>query len=258
MKVQILQNYEQISKWAASYIQDTIQSNIKKPVVLGLPTGATIEGTYKYLVELHKQNKVSFKNTITFNMDEYYGVAPSDPNSYAYFMHKHLFKHIDIPSKHIHLLDGLTKDAATHVREYEDAIKQHGGIDLFTCGLGENAHIAFNEPFSSFQSLTHLQELAQDTKEVNARFFNNDINKVPHYALTVGIQTILNAKKLLVIVSGNKKASALQKVIEGEVSYAYPASILQQHSNVQIVCDEDASEQLQDSSYARFEDIDTK
>ncbi len=218
------------------------------PFVLGLPTGSSPIGTYKKLVELYKQGKISFKNVITFNMDEYIGIPEDHPESYHYFMYHHLFNHIDIPKKNINILNGNAKDLIEECQQYEDKIKSVGGI-------GPDGHIAFNEPGSSLTSRTRVKTLTFDTIKANARFFDNDINKVPNTALTVGVGTIMDAKQVVIVVSGYSKAQALQIGVEEGVNHMYTISILQLHPKVIIVCDEYATMELKVGTFRYFKDV---
>lgn len=255
MNITISENFEDTSLFVAKYIQQSIQSHQHStpdtPFVLGLPTGGSIVDVYKHLISFHKASALSFKNVVTFNMDEYIGLAPTDKNSYAYFMQQHLFDHIDILPEHINLPDGCAKDISKHVEEYENRIKAYGGIHLFVGGMGENAHLAFNEPFTSFQSTTHIAQLNEDTRVANARFFNS-IDEVPTQAISVGIKTVTDAQKVILIIVGRKKAFALQKIVEEGVNLMYPASALQLHNDVLIACDEDAAENLMVKNYRQF------
>ena len=255
MNITISKNFEETSLFVAKYIQEAIQSHQNKnpstPFVLGLPTGGSIIEVYKHLIAFHKASALSFKNVVTFNMDEYIGLSPTDKNSYAYFMHHHLFDHIDIPQENINLPDGCAKDIQKHNEEYEHRIKSYGGINLFVGGLGENAHLAFNEPFSSFQSTTHIAQLNEDTRVINARFFNS-LDEVPTQAISVGIKTVTDAQKVIIIIVGRKKAFALQKIVEEGVNLMYPASALQLHNDVLLACDEDAAENLMVKNYKMF------
>lgn len=256
MKVIILPDYEQISRWTANYVKNAIftqqAQNSEAPFLLGLPTGASVVGVYKELVKLCKEGELSFKNVVSFNMDEYYGLSSDNPRSFAHFMKTHLFDHIDIKRQNIHIFDGLTKDPEEHARRYEEKILQYGSIALFLGGVGINGHLAFNEPFSSFGSRSHLQTLSDSTIQSNAPYFDNDANKVPGTALTVGIQTIMKSDEVLLIASGKKKAPAIKRIIEGSVSQSCPATILQLHRNASIVCDEAACGELKVSTYTYY------
>ena len=260
MNIIIQEDYQSISHYVAQYTTQKIQSKITEKseiqtqtmFVLGLPTGSSIIGTYQKLIQLYQQAKLSFKNVITFNMDEYVGLSPEDPQSYSYFMYSHLFNHIDIDSNNIHLFDGLSKDIDTQIQNYEIAIKQSGGIDLFLGGIGQNGHLAFNEPYSSLSSYSHCQILTENTRQANACFFDNMIEKVPKTAYTVGIQTIMDAHEVLIIASGKNKAHALHHVIEGNISHSCPTSILQLHPHATIVCDKEACSSLSSEAYQYF------
>lgn len=258
MRILIYDNYEHLSKWVAHYVAhkiNTTQKEEKRPFVLGLPTGSSPVGTYKELVKLHKAGKVSFKNVITFNMDEYVGIPEDHPQSYHYFMWDNLFKHIDIPEENINILDGNAPDLEKECCEYEKKIKKAGGIDLFLGGIGPDGHIAFNEPGSSLSSVTRIKTLTYDTIIANSRFFDNDINKVPKMALTVGVGTVMSAHEVLIIVNGYKKTRALQKVVEEGVNHMWTVSMLQMHRHGIICCDEEASMELKVGTVKYFKDI---
>ncbi|HET9130687.1 MAG TPA: glucosamine-6-phosphate deaminase, partial [Terriglobia bacterium] len=187
MRVIIQKNYDLVSKWTASYVVKKIKEfnpTPEKPFILGLPTGSSPIGTYKELVAMHKAGKVSFKNVITFNMDEYVNLPEDHPESYHSFMKTNLFNHIDIPKENINILNGNAKDLEKECADYEAKIKKAGGIHLFLGGIGPDGHIAFNEPGSSLASRTRIKTLTHDTIIANSRFFGNDINKVPKTALT--------------------------------------------------------------------------
>lgn len=257
MKLIIQNTYEQISTWTAEYIVKRINDfgpDKNNPFVLGLPTGSSPLGTYKNLIHLNKKGKVSFKNVITFNMDEYVGIAEDHPESYHSFMHENFFKHIDIDSKNIHILNGNADDLLKECADFENKIKSLGGIELFLGGMGADGHIAFNVPGSSLNSRTRLVNLNYDTIVANSRFFDNDINKVPNQALTVGVQTVLDSKEVVIIVNGYKKARALQKVVEEGINHMWTLSALQNHANGIIVCDEDATMELKVGTVKYFRD----
>lgn len=256
MRVIIEKNYDNVSIWAANYIADAINNHKEeRPYVLGLPTGSTPLGVYKELIKLNKEGKVSFSNVITFNMDEYVGLDPSHDQSYHYFMYSNFFDHIDIDRDNINILDGMAKDLKSECENYEKRIAAVGGIDLFMGGLGADGHIAFNEPFSSLSSRTRVKTLTYDTLVMNSRFFDDDINKVPTTALTVGVKTVSDSKQVLVLVTGHNKAMALKDTIEGPVSQMCTASSLQLHPKAIIACDENACDELKVSTYRYFKDI---
>jgi glucosamine-6-phosphate deaminase len=260
MRVIIQSNYDLVSKWVASYVVRKIrdfQPTSEKPFVLGLPTGSSPVGTYKELVAMHKAGKVSFRNVITFNMDEYIGISEDHPESYHSFMKENLFKHIDIPKENVNILNGNAKDLERECSEYEERIKKVGGIHLFLGGIGPDGHIAFNEPGSSLSSRTRVKTLTYDTILANARFFDNDITKVPKTALTVGVATVLDAKQVLIIINGYKKARALANVVESGVNHMWTVSALQLHPHGIIVCDEEATLELKVGTVKYFKDIES-
>ncbi len=258
MRIIIHNNYQQLCTWVAYYIAKKIkdaQPTANKPFVLGLPTGSSPIGIYQQMVELYKAGKVSFKNVVTFNMDEYVGIAEDHPESYHYFMHSNLFNHIDIPRENINILNGNASDLQQECDNYEEKIKKYGGIDLFLGGIGPDGHIAFNEPGSSLVSRTRIKTLTFDTIVANSRFFGNDINKVPKIALTVGVGTVMDSKEVLIIANGYKKAHALQKVVEEGVNHIWTVSMLQLHQHGIIVCDEEATMELKVGTVKYFKDI---
>lgn len=247
MKLVIQNNYDEISLWTANYIAKRINDfnpTNNKPFVLGLPTGSSPLGTYQELIKLNKAGRVSFKNVVSFNMDEYVGIAKTHPESYYSFMHNNFFEHIDIDKNNINILDGNAADSSEECERYEAKIKALGGIELFLGGMGADGHIAFNIPGSSLQSKTRLVNLNYDTIIANSRFFDNDINQVPKQALTVGVQTVLNSNEVLIVVNGYKKARALQNVVEEGMNHMWTLSALQAHPNSTIICDEDATMEL--------------
>lgn len=258
MRLIIKENYAQLSDWAANYVANRINAanpTPEKPFKLGCPTGSSPLGLYKGLIELYKAGKVSFKNVITFNMDEYVGLEEKHPESYHSFMWRNFFNHIDIQKENVHILNGNAADLEAECARYEEAIIKAGGIDLFMGGIGPDGHIAFNEPFSSLSSRTRIKSLTTDTIIANSRFFENDVNKVPKTALTVGVGTVLDAKEVLIVVNGHNKARALQAAVEGPVTQAWTISALQTHKHSIIVCDEAACEELKVSTYRYFKDI---
>ena len=258
MRVIIKDTSAEVAQWAARLIVDEINAKAAKtdaPFVLGLPTGSTPLQTYKELIRLYEAGEVSFKNVITFNMDEYVGLEESHPESYHSFMWNNFFSHIDVKSENVHILNGNAEDLLAECREYEEAIVKAGGIDLFMGGVGEDGHIAFNEPFSSLQSRTRIKTLTPDTIAVNSRFFGGDISKVPTQALTVGVGTILDARKVLILATGPKKARALRHAIEGSYNHQWTLSALQIHPAGIIVCDDPAAEELRVATYRYFKNI---
>ncbi len=258
MRLIIKNTPQDCANWTADYIADKINSfqpTPDKPFVLGLPTGSSPLPTYQRLIELCQTDKVSFANIVTFNMDEYINLPPEHPQSYHYFMHENFFKHTDIKPQNINILNGMAKDLTEEAAKYETKIKQYGKINLFLGGVGEDGHIAFNEPGSSLVSRTRVKTLTTDTRKVNARFFDNDINKVPETALTVGVGTILDAEEVVILITGHKKARALQQAVEGGVSQMWTISALQLHPKSILVCDEDATDELKVATVKYFKDI---
>lgn len=223
--------------------------------MLGLPTGSSPIGMYRALVKAYQEGKVSFKNVLTFNMDEYVGLPEEHPESYHSFMFSNLFNHIDCPKENIHILNGNAKDLAAECAHYEQMIAEAGGIDLFLGGIGPDGHIAFNEPGSSLSSRTRQKTLTTDTIIANSRFFDNDINKVPKTALTVGVGTVMAAKEVMILVNGHAKCRALQAAVEGSVNHMWTISALQMHQHGIIVADDAACEELKVGTYRYFKDI---
>lgn len=261
MRVIIRPDYEKCSSWAANHIASRINEHEKKsdrPFVLGLPTGSTPLGTYKKLIELNKAGKVSFKNVVTFNMDEYVGLPPEHDQSYHYFMYENFFNHIDIKKENIHILNGLAADKEKECAEYEKQIASFGGIDLFLGGVGVDGHIAFNEPGSSLTSRTRETALTKDTVIVNSRFFGGDTSKVPATALTVGVGTVCDAKEVMILITGHSKARALHHAVEAGISQMWTVSALQLHENAFIVCDDDATDELKVGTVRYFKDVEEK
>jgi glucosamine-6-phosphate deaminase len=258
MRLLIHNNYQNLSKWTANYIAGKINAfkpEPKKPFVLGLPTGSSPLGVYRELIGLVKKGNVSFQNVITFNMDEYVGLPKEHPQSYHYFMHENFFNHIDIPAENINILDGNASDLKKECEAYEEKIKSAGGIHLFIGGIGPDGHIAFNEPGSSLKSKTRIKTLTYDTIVANSRFFDNDLEKVPKQALTVGVDTVMQSEEVVIIVNGYNKAVALQKVVEEGISHMWTVSALQLHPKGMIVCDNDATIELKVKTVKYFKDI---
>jgi len=257
MKLIIHKTYDEISTWTAEYIAKKINDfkpSAEKPFVLGLPTGSSPLGTYKKLIELNRSGEVSFKNVVTFNMDEYVGLPEVHPESYHNFMFANFFNHIDIDQKNIHILNGNAADLIKECADFEEKIKSFNGIELFLGGMGADGHLAFNVPGSALHSRTRLINLNYDTIISNSRFFDNDMNKVPKQALTVGIQTVLDSREVVIIVNGYKKARALQKVVEEGINHMWTLSALQNHPNGIIVCDEEATMELKVGTVKYFRD----
>lgn len=237
MNIIEVKNYQDMSKAAADYIITKVQQSPN--LILGLATGGTPVGTYQCLVEDHQQNKTSYRNVKTFNLDEYAGLSKENPHSYHSYMNEHLFSHIDIESTNTHIPSGKIETIHAEPEAYEELIKQACGIDLQILGIGQNGHIGFNEPGTPFASNSHIVELAPSTIEANARFFETP-DQVPTKAITMGINTIMKSKEILLLVSGENKREALSQLLDGKISEDFPASALLNHPNVVIIADEAA------------------
>ncbi|XKL61286.1 hypothetical protein PGB90_008343 [Kerria lacca] len=258
MKLIILESAEEVASWTAKFVAKKI--NDFKPdstnfFVLGLPTGSTPLGMYQKLIEFHRAGKVSFKYVKTFNMDEYVGLPREHPESYHYFMWNNFFKHIDIQPANVNILNGNAVDLDKECENYEKKIVSAGGIHLFIGGIGPDGHIAFNEPGSSLVSRTRVKTLAKETLEANARFFDNDLSKVPKRALTVGVGTVMDAKEVMIIILGSHKAFALYKAVEEGVNHMWTVSAFQQHPRTIMVCDDDATSELRVKTVRYFKNL---
>jgi len=247
MLVVIKKDYEQMSKEAARVVAELLYE--KPSSVLGLATGGTPIGLYNELIRMHKEEGLDFSKVTTFNLDEYIGLSPSHPQSYHYFMRENLFKYINIDERYIHIPSGMVdmndlSKIHKYCEWYEQQIIAAGGIDIQILGIGANGHIGFNEPGSSLGSRTRIKTLTRSTKEYNARFFDNDITKIPKYAITMGIGTILDSKRVLLLASGKNKAKAIKDTVEGPITAQVPASIVQMHQKAILIIDEDAASLL--------------
>ena len=258
MRLVILDDYNLVSEWAAKYVRNKILAANPGPdnyFVLGLPTGSTPEGMYKKLTEFHKAGELSFKFVKTFNMDEYVDLPRDHQESYHSYMWENFFKHIDIDPKNAHLLNGNAEDLQGECDNYEKKIAEAGGVDLFVGGIGPDGHIAFNEPGSSLASRTRIKTLAKETIVANARFFGNDISQVPTQALTVGVATVMDAREVMILITGVHKAFALHKAIEDGVNHMWTVSAFQQHAHTIFVCDEDATMELKVKTVKYFKGL---
>ncbi len=258
MRLIIEKDYALMSEWAANYVAKRINefgAKESRPFVLGLPTGSSPLGMYQKLVELCNQGKVSFRNVVTFNMDEYVGLPEEHPQSYHSFMWDNFFSHIDIRKENVNILNGNAPDLQAECARYEEKIRYYGGIHLFLGGIGPDGHIAFNEPCSSLTSRTRKKALTTDTIIANSRFFDGDVTKVPQTALTVGVGTVMDAKEVLILVNGHNKARALQHAVEEPINHFWTISALQMHQHGIIVCDEMACDELKVGTYKYFLDI---
>lgn len=241
MNVVVVKNYYEISIQAAQLIAEQITK--KKNSVLGLATGQSPVGMYQELIKMFKRGDIDFSEVRTFNLDEYYGLPSKHPQSYHYYMWDTFFKYINIKKENIHLLNGATENIKEECNQYEILIQKHGGIDLQILGIGDNGHLGFNEPAIGLNSKTHLVNLSEETIQANSQYFD-DIQKIPRQALTMGIGTIMKAKKIVLLANGRKKSQAIERTIHGPVSTEVPATVLQLHNNVLLIIDEEAASQI--------------
>jgi len=258
MRIVIKDTRKETGKWTADYIWKKIEAfapTAEKPFVMGLPTGSSPMPVYQEWIRRYKAGEISFKNVVTFNMDEYVNIPEDHPESYHSFMYENLFNHIDIPKENINILDGNAPDLEQVCKDYEEKILSYGGIELFLGGIGPDGHIAFNEPGSSLVSRTRVKTLSYDTILANSRFFDNNMSKVPTQALTVGVGTVMDAKEVVIIITGFNKARAVREVIEGGVSHMWTVSMLQLHEHAILALDEPATMELQVESVKYFKDI---
>ncbi|CEP88059.1 glucosamine-6-phosphate deaminase [[Clostridium] sordellii] len=246
MRILVCKDYEEMSKKAAQLIAS--QVTLKSNSILGLATGSTPIGMYRDLVKMYEKGELDFSNIKTFNLDEYYQLPRDNDQSYYYFMHKNLFNDINIKEENINIPNGMTKDVVSECINYDKAIEDIKGVDIQVLGIGNNAHIGFNEPSNVFIKNTHLVDLKDSTIKANARFFES-IEDVPQKAVTMGIGSILAAKKILLLASGEGKAEAVYNTVHGEVNPQVPASILQFHNDVTLILDEAAASKLNKDDY---------
>lgn len=237
MKLYVCKNYDEMSAKAADVVASVI--TLKPDCVLGLATGSTPVGMYTRLAEMNKAGKLDFAGIKTYNLDEYYPIKASDPQSYRYFMNKNLFNNINIDIDNTHVLNGEAPDTEAECAAYDKAIEAAGGIDIQVLGIGNNGHIGFNEPAEELIAETHVQALTANTIEANSRFFNS-ADEVPKHALTMGMAPIMKAKRIIILISGKGKHAALKEMLAGKITTSNPATILNLHSDVTVVCDEDA------------------
>lgn len=238
MKLIVVNNYEELSKVAAKEFSKIIKE--KENAVLGLATGGSPVGMYKELIRMYEQKELNFSKITTVNLDEYIGLNPEHNQSYRYFMNNNLFNHINIDKSNTFVPNGLAEDLEAQCKEYDQKIVELGGIDIQLLGVGNNGHIAFNEPNSELSSGTHIISLTDNTIEANARFFDN-IDDVPRKAITMGVGGIMKAKKIILIASGESKAEAIKGIFSGKITTANPATMLQMHRDVTIIVDEAAA-----------------
>ena len=238
MEVIVLKDYEEVSQKAFEVMKEVVAK--KADAVLGLATGSSPIGLYERMIRDHKENGTSYAACQSFNLDEYVGLPRDHKESYYTFMHEHLFHGIDIKEENVHLPYGDKKEDC---EAYEKAM-EHVQVDIQVLGIGANGHIGFNEPGTSFDQETHIVTLQEKTRQDNARFFDNDITQVPTHAITMGIATIMKAKKILLVATGENKADAVAAMVNGKVDIACPASVLQNHSNVVVIVDQAAASKL--------------
>jgi len=237
--VWIATDYDELCCEAARRIARVV---LRRPdATLALPTGQTPKGMYRKLVHLSREGIADLSQTVLFNLDEYFGLPPDHPRSFRYYIHEHLLQHVQV--REAHIPDSLTSDPEVECRRYEELIASHGGIDLAVLGLGPNGHIAFNEPGTPWESLTHLAELSPETRRREAQHFGG-LERVPHQAITMGIRTIMNARSILLLASGREKAQIVRRSLLGPVTPEVPASVLQLHPNVTVLLDRAAAAEL--------------
>tara|TARA_B100000676_G_C18007793_1_gene804823 strand:+ start:118 stop:900 length:783 start_codon:yes stop_codon:yes gene_type:complete len=249
MEVVILKSAGDANRVAGTLVGNAVRNNPE--LVLGLATGSTPIGLYEDLVRQHKNEGLDFGRVKTFNLDEYAGLAADHEQSYRHFMRAHLFDHINVVRENVHIPDGLAADIPQHCKEYEEAILAAGGIDLQILGIGANGHIGFNEPTSSLVSRTRIKSLTKHTIQENARFFGGP-ESVPRHVITMGIGTIMEARQVILMAFGEKKARAIADMIEGPLAAYVPASMLQMHPNTKVFLDEKAATELKRSGYYKW------
>lgn len=241
MLLRITKDYDEMSEQAARIVAERLR---KKPtLVLGLATGSTPLGTYRALIRMHREEGLDFSKVTTFNLDEYIGPGPTHPQSYHRFMEEHLFQHLNLDRRFTFIPDGKAPDVEAHCDWYEEHIRFSGGIDIQILGVGRNGHLAFNEPGSSLGSRTRIKPLSEETRRDNARFFASP-QEVPTHAITMGIGTIMEARELILLASGEAKADAVKAAVEGPVTAIVPASIMQMHRRAYVVVDQPAAAKL--------------
>ncbi|WP_301110212.1 glucosamine-6-phosphate deaminase [Sporosarcina sp.] len=237
MKIITVKGYKELSETAAQIVLQKIEQDPE--AVIGLATGSTPLGLYEELAVDHQLNGTSYQKITTFNLDEYVGLPADHDHSYRYYMNENLFTHLDIPKEQTHIPRGDAEDAAAEAKNYEELIQRTGGIDLQILGIGRNGHIGFNEPGTSFSSITHLADLTSSTREANKKFFDS-VEEVPELAISMGIATIMRSKEILLLITGKQKQSAFEQLTKGEVDESFPASVLRNHPHVTVIIDEDA------------------
>ncbi|MBI2402311.1 MAG: glucosamine-6-phosphate deaminase [Gemmatimonadetes bacterium] len=241
MLLRITGNYDEMSELAAGIVAERLRKN--PALVLGLATGSTPLGTYRALIRMHREQGLDFSRVTTFNLDEYIGLGPTHPQSYHRFMEEHLFQHLNLDRRFTFIADGMAKDVEAHCDWYEEQIRLSGGIDIQILGIGRNGHLAFNEPGSSLGSRTRIKPLSEETRRDNARYFAS-LEEVPTHAITMGIGTIMEARELILLASGDTKADAVKAAVEGPITAIVPASIMQMHRRAYVIVDQPAAAKL--------------
>ncbi|KAJ49512.1 glucosamine-6-phosphate deaminase [Clostridium tetanomorphum] len=241
MRVIVVDNYKKMSEKAAIMVASQIV--LKPDSILGLATGDTPLGMYEELIKMYNNNEIDFSQVKSFNLDEYYGLNKNNTQSYNYYMRENLFKHINMKEENINIPDGTAKDIQAECKNYEKRISEQGGIDLQILGIGVNGHIGFNEPGIDFEAETHFVNLDEKTIKSNSRFFNS-IEEVPTKAISMGIKTIINSKRIVLLACGESKAEAIFRTMKGKINPKTPASILQLHSDVTLIIDKEAASKL--------------
>jgi len=249
MEVIILANREAAAALVARIIAHDLRAN--PHLILGLATGRTMERVYRQLVHMHRDEKLDFSLCRTFNLDEYVGLFPSDPNSYRHYMDRHLFRHVNIEPRNTHLPNGLARDLDAECRNYEALIEKFGGIDLQLLGVGKAGHIGFNEPLSALRSRTRVKALTPATIKQNAAAFGGE-DKMPRRAITMGVGTIIEARRCLLLATGETKADVIAQAVEGPITSMVTASALQLHARCTVVVDEEAAAKLKEKEYYRW------
>lgn len=240
MRIIVCENYEEMSSKAAELV--LAQVTLKPDSVLGFATGSTPLGLYEKLSDMCSSGQIDFSNTVSFNLDEYYPIKKDDPNSYYFYMHENLFSKINIKKENAHLLNGETDDPESECENYERMIERFGGIDMQILGIGSNGHIGFNEPDSVMYPYTHTTNLTESTIKANSRFFNS-VDEVPKKAMTVGILTILSAKRIILMANGAGKRQVISELLGDGIKLNLPAALLKLHSDVTLICDKEAYSQ---------------
>ena len=249
MELIITYDYDAMSFEAAHVVADLIRN--QPDCVLGLPSGSTPLGMYRELIRMHRVEGLDFSKVTTFNLDEYYGLPVTHERSYHFFMRENFFDHVNIPARRIFIPNGMASDPESHCRWFEEKIREMGGIDLQVLGIGRDGHIGFNEPGSSLASRTRMKTLTEETIQDNARFFESE-EEVPRYVLTMGVGTILEARRCLLLGSSEKKAEVVAQAVEGPVSSQITASALHLHPRVMVILDEPAASRLQRKAYYQW------